>query len=185
MVGDILQPTHLLFVLVVALLVLGPKRLPEVGRTLGNGIRDFRSAINGESNDSRDEIESKPWHSDPGPEQKHEFAHTSETTPESHEFAHEAPAVSPAAVPAEPQTVPAAGGHCSACGHTARRGAADSPQRRAIPQQRRTSTSSRTSHPRPRRTPPASYLTAGALDPSQRCDGAVRRTSVRRSTVAG
>jgi sec-independent protein translocase protein TatA len=49
MVGDILQPTHLLFILVVALLVLGPKRLPEVGRTLGSGLRDFRQAINGES----------------------------------------------------------------------------------------------------------------------------------------
>ncbi len=49
MVGDIFQPTHLLFVLVVALLVLGPKRLPEVGRTLGSGIRDFRQAISGES----------------------------------------------------------------------------------------------------------------------------------------
>jgi sec-independent protein translocase protein TatA len=49
MVGDILQPTHLLFILVVALLVLGPKRLPEVGRTLGSGLRDFRQAINGEA----------------------------------------------------------------------------------------------------------------------------------------
>lgn len=48
MIGDILQPTHLLFVLVIALLVLGPKRLPEVGRALGNGLRDFKSAINGE-----------------------------------------------------------------------------------------------------------------------------------------
>jgi sec-independent protein translocase protein TatA len=47
-VGDLLQPTHLLFVLVVALLVLGPKRLPEVGRALGRGLRDFRSAISGE-----------------------------------------------------------------------------------------------------------------------------------------
>jgi sec-independent protein translocase protein TatA len=105
MVGDILQPTHLLFVLVVALLVLGPKRLPEVGRTLGNGIRDFRSAINGESTESRDEIESQPWHSDPEPEEKHEFAHQGETTPESHEFAHQAPAAS-ANVPETPQTVP-------------------------------------------------------------------------------
>jgi len=51
MVGDIFQPTHLLFVLVVALLVLGPKRLPEVGRTLGAGIRDFRQAISGETPD--------------------------------------------------------------------------------------------------------------------------------------
>ena len=48
MVGDLLQPTHLLFVLVVALLVLGPKRLPEAGRALGRGLRDFRSAISGE-----------------------------------------------------------------------------------------------------------------------------------------
>ena len=48
MIGDILQPTHLLFVLVVALLVLGPKRLPEAGRALGKGIRDFKSAMSGE-----------------------------------------------------------------------------------------------------------------------------------------
>jgi sec-independent protein translocase protein TatA len=47
-IGDILQPTHLLFVLVIALLVLGPKRLPEVGRSLGKGLRDFRTAISGE-----------------------------------------------------------------------------------------------------------------------------------------
>jgi sec-independent protein translocase protein TatA len=55
MVGDILQPTHLLFILVVALLVLGPKRLPEVARMLGNGLRDFRSAISGESRDDHDD----------------------------------------------------------------------------------------------------------------------------------
>jgi sec-independent protein translocase protein TatA len=47
-IGDILQPTHLIFVLVIALLVLGPKRLPEVGRSLGKGLRDFKAAINGE-----------------------------------------------------------------------------------------------------------------------------------------
>jgi sec-independent protein translocase protein TatA len=45
MVGDILQPTHLLLILVVALLVLGPKRLPEVGRSVGKGIRDFKHAV--------------------------------------------------------------------------------------------------------------------------------------------
>ncbi len=55
MVGDILQPTHLLFVLVVALLVLGPKRLPEVAKTLGNGLRDFRSALSGDSRHDEDE----------------------------------------------------------------------------------------------------------------------------------
>jgi sec-independent protein translocase protein TatA len=47
MIGDVLQPTHLIFILVVALLVLGPKRLPEVGKSLGKGIRDFRGALSG------------------------------------------------------------------------------------------------------------------------------------------
>lgn len=54
MIGDILQPTHLIFVLVVALLVLGPKRLPEVGRSLGKGLRDFRQAMSGEDDDRVD-----------------------------------------------------------------------------------------------------------------------------------
>lgn len=45
-IGDILQPTHLLFVLAIALIVLGPKRLPEVGRALGRGLRDFKHALN-------------------------------------------------------------------------------------------------------------------------------------------
>jgi sec-independent protein translocase protein TatA len=46
--NDILQPTHLLLILVVALLVLGPKRLPEAARSIGRGMHDFRSAITGE-----------------------------------------------------------------------------------------------------------------------------------------
>jgi sec-independent protein translocase protein TatA len=38
-------PTELLVIAVIALLVLGPKRLPEAGRGLGRGIREFRQAI--------------------------------------------------------------------------------------------------------------------------------------------
>ena len=56
MIGDILQPTHLIFVLVIALLVLGPKRLPEVGRSLGRGLRDFKMAISGEEPERHDEV---------------------------------------------------------------------------------------------------------------------------------
>lgn len=48
LISDILQPTHLLLVLAVALLVLGPKRLPEVGRAVGRTMREFRGAIDGE-----------------------------------------------------------------------------------------------------------------------------------------
>lgn len=53
MFGDIIQPTHLLLILVVALLVLGPKRLPEVGRSLGRGLRDFRSGLQGVQDEAR------------------------------------------------------------------------------------------------------------------------------------
>jgi sec-independent protein translocase protein TatA len=55
MIGDILQPTHLIFILVIALLVLGPKRLPEVGRSLGRGLRDFRVAVSGDDDRDRHE----------------------------------------------------------------------------------------------------------------------------------
>lgn len=90
MVGDILQPTHLLFVLVVALLVLGPKRLPEVGRQLGNGLRDFREAISGDHSERRDEpagqyVESAHHYAEP-PDLADEAP-----MPETHEFAHETP----------------------------------------------------------------------------------------------
>jgi sec-independent protein translocase protein TatA len=39
------NPVHLLFLGAVALLVLGPKRLPELAKALGNGIREFRESI--------------------------------------------------------------------------------------------------------------------------------------------
>jgi sec-independent protein translocase protein TatA len=55
-VDNILQPTHLLLILVVALLFLGPKRLPEAGRALGKGLRDFRTAMSGEDHEPRQEV---------------------------------------------------------------------------------------------------------------------------------
>lgn len=53
MFGDIIQPTHLLFILVVALIVLGPKRLPEVGRSLGRGLHSFRQGMQGMQDEAR------------------------------------------------------------------------------------------------------------------------------------
>ena len=38
---------ELLIVLVIALIVLGPKKLPEVGRSLGNGMREFKDSVSG------------------------------------------------------------------------------------------------------------------------------------------
>jgi sec-independent protein translocase protein TatB len=39
------NPVHLLFVALVALIVLGPRRLPELARALGKGVREFREAL--------------------------------------------------------------------------------------------------------------------------------------------
>jgi TatA/E family protein of Tat protein translocase len=39
------SPVHLLFIVAVALIVLGPKRLPALARALGQGIREFRGAL--------------------------------------------------------------------------------------------------------------------------------------------
>ena len=46
---------ELVIVLVIALIVLGPKKLPDAGRALGNGIREFKDSINGESGSKRDQ----------------------------------------------------------------------------------------------------------------------------------
>jgi sec-independent protein translocase protein TatA len=45
------SPVHLLFLGAVALMVLGPKRLPELARALGKGVREFREAIDLKSHD--------------------------------------------------------------------------------------------------------------------------------------
>lgn len=45
MLGDLLDPIHLILLFVVALLVFGPKRLPEVGKGLGETLREFRKAM--------------------------------------------------------------------------------------------------------------------------------------------
>ena len=48
-------PMELAIVLVLALIVLGPKRLPEVGRSLGKGMREFKDSISGRHDDDDDD----------------------------------------------------------------------------------------------------------------------------------
>jgi sec-independent protein translocase protein TatA len=43
------NPLHIAFLLVILLLVFGAKRLPEMGRSLGHGLRGFKDAIGGDS----------------------------------------------------------------------------------------------------------------------------------------
>lgn len=44
-------PMEIIIVLVIALVVFGPKRLPELGKSVGKGIREFRGSVSGDSSD--------------------------------------------------------------------------------------------------------------------------------------
>jgi sec-independent protein translocase protein TatA len=44
-------PLELAIVLIIALVVFGPKRLPELGRSLGRGIREFRGSVSGDNHE--------------------------------------------------------------------------------------------------------------------------------------
>jgi sec-independent protein translocase protein TatA len=50
-------PMELIVILAIALIVLGPKRLPEVGKSLGKGMREFKESLAGEEERRRDEEE--------------------------------------------------------------------------------------------------------------------------------
>jgi sec-independent protein translocase protein TatA len=52
MFEGLFQPMHLLVIFGIALLVFGPKKLPELGRGIGDGIRGFKSAMKGTEDSS-------------------------------------------------------------------------------------------------------------------------------------
>jgi sec-independent protein translocase protein TatA len=46
MLEGLFQPTHLILVLAIALIVFGPGKLPDLGKALGDSIREFKKALN-------------------------------------------------------------------------------------------------------------------------------------------
>jgi sec-independent protein translocase protein TatA len=54
------NPLHIAFIVVIVLLVFGARRLPELGRSLGTGMREFKQAITGESNGSTQAHDERP-----------------------------------------------------------------------------------------------------------------------------
>jgi len=54
--GGLFQPMHLLVILVIALVIFGPGKLPELGSSIGKGIKEFRKAMTGDEKDAVTEI---------------------------------------------------------------------------------------------------------------------------------
>jgi sec-independent protein translocase protein TatA len=52
MLEGLFQPMHLLLIFGIALLVFGPKKLPELGKGIGDGIRGFKSAMNADKDEA-------------------------------------------------------------------------------------------------------------------------------------
>jgi sec-independent protein translocase protein TatA len=50
-------PLELGIVLVIALIILGPKKLPDMGRSLGRGMREFKSAVTGDHDNDHDKLD--------------------------------------------------------------------------------------------------------------------------------
>ena len=53
-------PMELVIVLLIALIVLGPKRLPEAGRAIGKGMREFKDSLSGLGSHDDDEDDGEP-----------------------------------------------------------------------------------------------------------------------------
>jgi sec-independent protein translocase protein TatA len=64
------NPVHLIFLAAVALIVLGPKRLPELARAAGKGMREFRESLNGEGVEEESVVDPvvDPAHQLPSPD---------------------------------------------------------------------------------------------------------------------
>ncbi len=55
MFDNLFTPSHLIIILVIALLIFGPRKLPELGKGLGEGLRGFKEAIKGNPDAPKEE----------------------------------------------------------------------------------------------------------------------------------
>jgi sec-independent protein translocase protein TatA len=71
----------LVVILIILLLVFGPKRLPEMGRSLGRGMREFKDSVTGRGDD--DELETRRPEITPGDDTQ--VVRSTTTTPREHD----------------------------------------------------------------------------------------------------
>jgi sec-independent protein translocase protein TatA len=65
---------EILIVLVIALVIFGPKKLPDLGRSLGTGMREFKDSITGANKDDDERAEIAPSDDEPSTAPQHDDA---------------------------------------------------------------------------------------------------------------
>ncbi len=60
MLDGLFEPSHIIFILVIVLIIFGPGKLPQLGKGLGEGIRGFKEAIKGVTNPANTESTKPP-----------------------------------------------------------------------------------------------------------------------------
>jgi sec-independent protein translocase protein TatA len=61
------SPSHLAIILLIALLVFGAKKLPEIGRSLGHGMREFKDSVGGKEPPQQQQLPAPPAETTPEP----------------------------------------------------------------------------------------------------------------------
>ncbi len=103
MVMGLDNPIHILFIVLILLLVFGARRLPEIGRSLGSGMREFKDSVSGNQAPSAQQAALTP------PAQQAPVAQPAAAVPQPAPAAQpaQAPAQAPVAAPPTPVGAPA------------------------------------------------------------------------------
>ena len=95
------NPLHIVFLVLILLLVFGARRLPEIGRSLGSGMREFKQSVTGESHSQQPAL--------PAGQQPQQVQQAPPPAPVAQPAAAQAPVAAPAQAPvAAPAQAPAA-----------------------------------------------------------------------------
>jgi sec-independent protein translocase protein TatA len=100
------NPLHIVFLVLILLLVFGARRLPEIGRSLGSGMREFKQSVTGESHSQQPALPPGQQAPEPPPVAQPAAAQAPVAAPAQAPVA--APAQAPVAAPAQAPAAPPA-----------------------------------------------------------------------------
>jgi sec-independent protein translocase protein TatA len=100
------NPLHIAFLVVILLLVFGARRLPEIGRSLGSGMREFKTSVTGELNHSQQTLPPAAGQQQPAPPAQVPAQQPAAQTPAAQPPPAPPPVAEPVATPVAPPEQP-------------------------------------------------------------------------------